>query len=152
MADTAVPLSQVGYTELRHFASFSSSLCTLLNESILQGAGYGAVIGLGALFALGMIGVTEVMKRRGNVENSEEFTGKQPSLRIWKKNILLIIDPFSLHSCEKISWDWFDCRRCDIFLDLEYDSPLFCYCCLRIWRCRVVLLRCLQQYTDHGLQ
>jgi hypothetical protein len=82
MADTAaaVPLSQVSYTELRHFASFSSSLCTLLNESTFQGAGYG--------------GVTEVMKRRGSVENSEEFTDKQPSLRIWKKNILLIIDPF----------------------------------------------------------
>jgi len=41
-----------------------------------QGAGYGVVIGLGALFALGMIGISEVMKRRGNVENSEEFTGK----------------------------------------------------------------------------
>ena len=78
MADTAaaVPLSQVSYTELRHFATFYSPLCTLLNESFFQGAGYGVVIGLGALFALGMIGVTEVIKRRGNVENSEEFTGK----------------------------------------------------------------------------
>jgi hypothetical protein len=33
------------------------------------------VIGLGALFAIGMIFVTEIMRRRGNVENSEEFTG-----------------------------------------------------------------------------
>lgn len=43
--------------------------------STSQGAGYGVVIGLGALFALGMIAISEVMKRRGNVENSEEFTG-----------------------------------------------------------------------------
>jgi len=42
----------------------------------LQGAGYGVVVGLGALFAFGMIAVSEVMKRRGNVENSEEFTGE----------------------------------------------------------------------------
>jgi urea-proton symporter len=33
------------------------------------------VVGLGALFALGMIGVSTVMKKRGNIENSEEFTG-----------------------------------------------------------------------------
>lgn len=34
------------------------------------------MIGLGALFALGMILVTEIMKRRGNIENAEEFTGR----------------------------------------------------------------------------
>ncbi|KAG4441395.1 hypothetical protein IFR05_003152, partial [Cadophora sp. M221] len=45
-----------------------------------QGAGYGVVIGLGALFALGMIGISENMKRRGNVENSEEFTVAKRSL------------------------------------------------------------------------
>ncbi|KAH7343032.1 putative DUR3-urea permease [Rhexocercosporidium sp. MPI-PUGE-AT-0058] len=45
-----------------------------------QGAGYGVVVGLGALFALGMIGISEVMKRRGNVENSEEFTVAKRSL------------------------------------------------------------------------
>jgi len=41
-----------------------------------QGAGYGVVIGLGALFALGMIGITTTLRRRGNVEDAEEFTGK----------------------------------------------------------------------------
>ncbi|QDS69458.1 hypothetical protein FKW77_006062 [Venturia effusa] len=45
-----------------------------------QGAGYGVVVGLGALFALGMIGVSAVMKRRGNIENSEEFTVAKRSL------------------------------------------------------------------------
>ncbi|KAI4750378.1 sodium symporter family protein [Aureobasidium sp. EXF-3400] len=45
-----------------------------------QGAGYGVVIGLGALFALVMIGVTEIMRRRGNVENAEEFTVAKRSL------------------------------------------------------------------------
>jgi Na+/proline symporter len=38
------------------------------------------VIGLGALFALAMIGVTEIMRRRGNVENAEEFTVVKRSL------------------------------------------------------------------------
>ncbi|PVH89988.1 sodium symporter family protein [Cadophora sp. DSE1049] len=47
---------------------------------LTQGAGYGVVIGLGALFALGMIAISEVMKRRGNVENSEEFTVAKRSL------------------------------------------------------------------------
>ncbi|TVY41695.1 putative urea active transporter [Lachnellula subtilissima] len=45
-----------------------------------QGAGYGVVVGLGALFAFGMIAVSEVMKRRGNVENAEEFTVAKRSL------------------------------------------------------------------------
>ncbi|TVY49185.1 putative urea active transporter 1 [Lachnellula cervina] len=45
-----------------------------------QGAGYGVVVGLGALFAFGMIAVSEVMKRRGNIENSEEFTVAKRSL------------------------------------------------------------------------
>ncbi|KAE9977030.1 hypothetical protein EG328_002299 [Venturia inaequalis] len=45
-----------------------------------QGAGYGVVVGLGALFALGMIGVSTVMKKRGNIENSEEFTVAKRSL------------------------------------------------------------------------
>jgi Na+/proline symporter len=38
------------------------------------------VIGLGALFALVMIGITEIMRRRGNVENAEEFTVAKRSL------------------------------------------------------------------------
>lgn len=42
---------------------------------VFKGAGYGVVIGLGALFALGMMAVTEIMKRKGNVEDAEEFTG-----------------------------------------------------------------------------
>ena len=33
-------------------------------------------MGFGALFALGMMAITEVMKRRGNILNSEEFTGE----------------------------------------------------------------------------
>lgn len=40
-----------------------------------QGTGYGVVIGLGAAFAIGMIGITHFMKKRGTVDNSEEFTG-----------------------------------------------------------------------------
>ncbi|KAH7418990.1 putative DUR3-urea permease [Cadophora sp. MPI-SDFR-AT-0126] len=47
---------------------------------LTQGAGYGVVIGLGALFAFGMIAISEIMKRRGNVENSEEFTVAKRSL------------------------------------------------------------------------
>lgn len=46
----------------------------------MQGAGYGVVIGLGALFALAMTAVTAIMKRRGNVENAEEFTVAKRSL------------------------------------------------------------------------
>lgn len=45
-----------------------------------QGAGYGVVVGLGALFAGGMVLVSEIMKRRGNVENAEEFTLAKRSL------------------------------------------------------------------------
>jgi hypothetical protein len=41
-----------------------------------QGIGYGVVIGLGALFALGMMGITAILRKRGNVENAEEFTGE----------------------------------------------------------------------------
>lgn len=41
------------------------------------------VIGLGALFALGMMAVTSIMRRRGNVDNAEEFTGQ------FLKNLLL---------------------------------------------------------------
>lgn len=47
-----------------------------------QGAGYGVVIGLGALFALGMIGITTILRKRGNVEDAEEFTGKSVSCGI----------------------------------------------------------------------
>ncbi|KAG9514523.1 hypothetical protein KCV07_g8086, partial [Aureobasidium melanogenum] len=45
-----------------------------------QGAGYGVVVGLGALFALAMMGVTALLRRRGNVENAEEFTVAKRSL------------------------------------------------------------------------
>jgi hypothetical protein len=44
------------------------------NYSLYKGAGYGVVVGLGALFALAMMGVTALLRRRGNVENAEEFT------------------------------------------------------------------------------
>lgn len=46
-------------------------------------------MGLGALFALGMIGVSAVMKRRGNIENSEEFTGKQTAHRPRNTSLIL---------------------------------------------------------------
>lgn len=59
----AIPLSQVSIKIVQ------ARLLTC------QGAGYGVVIGLGALFAIGMILVTATLKKRGNVDNSEEFTG-----------------------------------------------------------------------------
>ncbi|THW12977.1 sodium symporter family protein [Aureobasidium pullulans] len=51
-----------------------------MSETQATGAGYGVVIGLGALFALAMIAVTAIMKKRGNVENAEEFTVAKRSL------------------------------------------------------------------------
>ncbi|KAF3761228.1 hypothetical protein M406DRAFT_65726 [Cryphonectria parasitica EP155] len=45
-----------------------------------QGAGYGVVIGLGALFALGMMSVTALLRKRGNFNNAEEFTVAKRSL------------------------------------------------------------------------
>ncbi|KAI4764881.1 sodium symporter family protein [Aureobasidium sp. EXF-3400] len=50
------------------------------NYSLYKGAGYGVVVGLGALFALAMMGVTALLRRRGNVENAEEFTVAKRSL------------------------------------------------------------------------
>jgi hypothetical protein len=80
MADTvaAIPLSQVsGHYEISMpplvVTGLRWHIC--IDFSSFQGAGYGVVIGLGALFALGMMAVTEIMKRRGNILNSEEFTG-----------------------------------------------------------------------------
>jgi hypothetical protein len=67
----------------------------------LQGAGYGVVIGLGALFAFGMIAVSEIMKRRGNVENSEEFTGKNPC--VLRRGIPLTIGLISFYIVAKRS-------------------------------------------------
>jgi len=72
-----------------------------------QGAGYGVVIGLGALFALGMIGITTILRKRGNVEDAEEFTGKS------------IFGGYTDPSCQTIDWHWIDRRRRDIVLDLE---------------------------------
>ena len=77
MADTvvAVPLPQVS----RALYLISPLFCGHYEidwRPPCQGAGYGVVVGLGALFALGMNAISEVMKRRGNVENAEEFTGK----------------------------------------------------------------------------
>ncbi|KAM0786770.1 hypothetical protein ACM66B_002205 [Microbotryomycetes sp. NB124-2] len=45
-----------------------------------QGAGYGVVIGLGALFAIGMVAVTQLLFKRGNKDNNEEFTVAKRSL------------------------------------------------------------------------
>ncbi|KZP03885.1 Na+/solute symporter [Athelia psychrophila] len=39
-----------------------------------QGAGYGVVVGLGALFAIGMIFISNTLSKRGNKEDNEEFT------------------------------------------------------------------------------
>jgi hypothetical protein len=72
-----------------------------------QGAGYGVVIGLGALFALGMIGITTILRKRGNVEDAEEFTGKS------------FLGGNTDASCQTIDWDWIDSRRRDIVLDME---------------------------------
>jgi len=78
-----------------------------------QGAGYGVVIGLGALFALGMIGITTILRKRGNVEDAEEFTGKS--------NFRGYTDA----SCQTIYWDWIDGRCRDILLDLEACDLIF---------------------------
>lgn len=77
-----------------------------------QGAGYGVVIGLGALFALGMIGITTILRKRGNVEDAEEFTGKS------------ISRGYTNVSCQTIDWDWIDSRRRDIFLDMEVGDRI----------------------------
>ncbi|GAA5929752.1 hypothetical protein JCM1841_002636 [Sporobolomyces salmonicolor] len=45
------------------------------------GTGYGVVIGLGALFALGMIGISNLLARGGNSEDNEEFTVAKRSLK-----------------------------------------------------------------------
>jgi urea-proton symporter len=37
-------------------------------------AGYGVVVGLGALFAIGMIFISNTLAKRGNLEDTEEFT------------------------------------------------------------------------------
>lgn len=37
-------------------------------------AGYGVVVGLGALFAIGMIFITRTLAKRGIAESDEEFT------------------------------------------------------------------------------
>jgi hypothetical protein len=54
-------------------------MSTIVQAPLSQGVGYGVVLGLGALFALGMIGITTVLRRRGNTEDAEEFTGKMTS-------------------------------------------------------------------------
>ena len=72
-----------------------------------QAAGYGVVIGLGALFALGMIGITTILRYRGNVEDAEEFTGKSITLG------------YTDGSGQTVDWDWLDSCRGDIVLDVE---------------------------------
>ncbi|KZT41737.1 Na+/solute symporter [Sistotremastrum suecicum HHB10207 ss-3] len=53
---------------------------TELSPPLSQGAGYGVVIGLGALFALGMIFTTQVLYRRGTKDDNEEFTVAKRSI------------------------------------------------------------------------
>ncbi|GAA6012175.1 hypothetical protein JCM11491_001774 [Sporobolomyces phaffii] len=48
---------------------------------LTQGAGYGVVIGLGALFALGMIGISSLLSRSGTTDDNEEFTVAKRSLK-----------------------------------------------------------------------
>jgi hypothetical protein len=74
-----------------------------------------------------MMGVTEVMKRRGNILNSEEFTGKSSALQNWRTRFLIMN---LLYSREEISWNWLNRRRCDIFMDVEYNPALVGQCCL----------------------
>ncbi|SCZ87362.1 BZ3500_MvSof-1268-A1-R1_Chr2-2g04828 [Microbotryum saponariae] len=45
-----------------------------------QGAGYGVVVGLGALFAIGMVGISDLLSRRGNTDDNEEFTVAKRSI------------------------------------------------------------------------
>ncbi|KAM0748095.1 hypothetical protein T439DRAFT_358672 [Meredithblackwellia eburnea MCA 4105] len=45
-----------------------------------QGAGYGVVVGLGTLFALGMVGISSILSKRGLSDDNEEFTVAKRSL------------------------------------------------------------------------
>ncbi|GAA5990146.1 hypothetical protein JCM10908_005843 [Rhodotorula pacifica] len=45
-----------------------------LRKELPTGTGYGVVVGLGALFAIGMIGISELLKRSGKRDDNEEFT------------------------------------------------------------------------------
>lgn len=104
-----------------------------------------------------MIVVSEVMKRRGNVENAEEFTGKSSfpigmicicpastalrsllgrlpgSIQAGLQGIdalQLFLDQSTdqLHSRKEVSGYWTD--RCwgDVLLDLEHNPPLVRHC------------------------
>lgn len=46
-----------------------------------QGIGYGVIIGLGALFALGMIGISALLSKNGTSDDNEEFTVAKRSLK-----------------------------------------------------------------------
>jgi hypothetical protein len=92
--------------------------------------------------------VTEIMKRRGNILNSEEFTGVQPSRRAGTTTCLPRV---LLSSREAITWNGLDCCWSDFVLDVERYPALVVHCRLRLWRSWVVLLCCLQQYADHDI-
>ena len=56
-----------------------------------------------------------------------------------------------LPSREAITWNGLDCGWSDFLLDVERYPALIVYSRLRVWRGRLVLLCCLQQYADHGI-
>lgn len=102
-------------------------------------------MGLGALFAFGMMAVTEVMKRRGNIENAEEFTGSFPLPAPVNMSL-------TIHSCQKITGNWLDRCWCNIILDMEYHPSLLGHSCVRVWSRWIVFLRCVQQYSNYDIQ
>lgn len=63
------PLSQATGYELVLVRGGPGSLSDLLSHP-----SYGVVVGLGAVFAVRMVLISNLLARRGNVEDTEEFT------------------------------------------------------------------------------
>lgn len=97
----------------RAILTSSATASTIMSDTIVtaplsQGAGYGVVIGLGALFAIGMIAISNALRRHGVSDDSEEFTGALKHV------------PQAAHaSCETIGEHRLDRCGSHLFLDLE---------------------------------
>jgi len=105
-----------------------------------QGVGYGIIVGLGALFALGMIGISALLSKTGTSDDNEEFTVAKRSL----KTGLTAAGVVS-------SWTWyvpgspFRCSSLRVSLNssMQVDySTLFVCRRLSIW-CRWFSLLCV---------
>ena len=87
---------------------------TIVTAPLSQGAGYGVVIGLGALFAIGMIAISNALHKHGVADDAEEFTGKS------KRPTRQVSDL----SRKTIREHGLDCRGSHLFLDVEV-SPTY---------------------------